>query len=112
VLRGFTPEGVRCPSCKRVVVQNSHGELVSLDIPDEKPSVSDKKRKKGEKFFFKGIELLKQMKFDEALVKFNKAIKLNPYDKRVYSVKMEVLLKKGKVKEAAECAKEGMKYFL
>ncbi|MHA2326192.1 MAG: suppressor of fused domain protein [Promethearchaeota archaeon] len=112
VLREFKPEGVRCKSCKRVIVMNSNGKLISLDIPDEKPSVSKKERRKAEKLFFEGLNLLKQLKFERALSIFNKAIKLNPYDGRVYSVKVELLLKMGRHKEAADCAKNSMKYTL
>ncbi len=112
VLKGFKPEGVRCFSCKRVVVMNSSGKLISLDIPDEKPSLSEKKRQKAEKLFMEGLSLFKQLKGQKALDKFNAAIKLNPYDRRVYSVKMEVLNRLGRYKEARDSAKEGMKYSL
>ena len=112
VLREFKPEGVRCPSCKRVLVMDSVGKLISLDIPDEKPSVSKKNRKKAEQFFLNGVNLLKQLNFEKALTTFDKAIKLNPYDARIYSIKVEILHKMGKYKEAGECAKEGMKYLL
>lgn len=112
VLREFKPDGTRCKSCKRVVVMDSNGKLISLDIPDEKPSVSKKERQKAEKLFFDGLSLLKQSKLEKALTIFNKTIKLNPYDGRVYSFKMELLLKMGRYKEAANCAKNGMKYRL
>ncbi|KKL91672.1 hypothetical protein LCGC14_1892330, partial [marine sediment metagenome] len=49
---------------------------------------------------------------EKALTIFNKAIKINPYDKRIYSIKMELLLKMGRYKETADSAKEGMKYML
>jgi hypothetical protein len=112
VLRQFKPEGTRCRSCKRVVVMDRNGKLMSLDIPDEKPSVSKKQRQKAEKLFFDGLGFLKQLKSEKALTFFNKAIKINPYDRRVYSVKMELLLKMGRYKEAAESVKDGMKYML
>ncbi|HEC40145.1 MAG TPA: hypothetical protein ENI29_18045 [bacterium] len=112
VLREFKPEGIRCKSCKKVVIMDSNGKLISLDIPDEKPSVKKKERQKAEKLFFDGLSLLKQSKLDKALTIFNKAIKINPYDRRVYSVKMELLLKMRRYKEAADSAKEGMKYWL
>ncbi len=91
---------------------DSNGKLISLDIPDEKPSVKKKERQKAEKLFFDGLSLLKQSKLDKALTIFNKAIKINPYDRRVYSVKMELLLKMRRYKEATDSAKEGMKYWL
>ena len=112
VLREFKPEGVRCKQCKRVVVLDNKGELISLDIPDEKPSVSEKDRQKSDAIFMNGLSLLKQSKFEKALKMFNKALILNPYGGRIYSVKMEVLYKLGRYKEAYDCAKEGMKYNL
>lgn len=112
VLRGFKPEGLRCHSCKRVVVMDSNGKLISLDIPDEKPSVSKKDQLKAEKLFLDGLGSFQRSKLEKALTIFNKVIKLNPYDRRVYSIKMELLHKMGRYKEAADCAKEGMKYML
>ena len=112
VLRDFKPEGLRCPMCKRVVVMDSQGKLISLDIPDEKPSVSAKMRKKANKVFLEAVSLIKQGALEKALVTFDKVLMLNPYDGRVYSLKMEVLHKLGRFEEAFECAKEGMKYML
>ncbi|MFW9973277.1 MAG: suppressor of fused domain protein, partial [Candidatus Odinarchaeota archaeon] len=112
VLRNFKPEGVRCHSCKRVVIMNREGKLISLDIPDEKPSVSKKQRQKAEKLFFEGLKLFEQRKLEQALQIFNKVIKLNPYDMRVYSVKVEILHKMGRYEEVKECAEEAMKYML
>ncbi len=74
--------------------------------------ISKKERKKAEKLFFDGLSLLNQSKLEKALTIFNKAIKINPYDKRIYSIKMELLLKMGRYKETADSAKEGMKYML
>ncbi|NVM54288.1 MAG: suppressor of fused domain protein [Candidatus Helarchaeota archaeon] len=110
ILRDFKPKGVRCSSCKRVVKMNREGKLFSIDIPDEKPSVSKKERQKAEKLFLEGLNLHKQSKFEQALEIFNKAIKLNPYDMRVYSIKVEILHKMGRYKEVQECAEEWMKY--
>jgi len=112
VLRVFKPEGVRCPSCNRVIIMNREGKLFSLDIPDEKPSVSKKELQKAEKLFLEGLSLLKQLKYEKALTIFNKVIKINPYDGRVYSIKVEILHKMGRYKEAAKCAEDGMKYLL
>jgi len=99
VLKKFKQEGTRCHSCKRVVVMDSMGKLISLDIPAERPSVSKNERQKAEKLFFDGLSLLKQLKLKKALTNFNKAIKLNPYDRRVYSVKIELLHKMGDIRK-------------
>ncbi|MFX0027859.1 MAG: suppressor of fused domain protein [Candidatus Hermodarchaeota archaeon] len=112
VLRDFKPQGVRCHVCKRVVIMDRDGKLFSLDIPDEKPSVSIKERQKAEKLFLEGIKMLEQSNFNKALQIFDKALKENPYDGRVYGVKAEILRKMGRFDEAVKCAQEGLKYIL
>ena len=112
VLRNFKPEGIRCPSCKRFVVMGSDGKLISIDIPKEKPSIPKKVKEKADKLLFVGLRLIKQSKFEKALAYFNKVIKLNPYEKRAWSLKIELLHKLGRYKEVQECAKQGMKYIL
>ena len=112
VLRNFKSEGIRCPTCKRVIVKSRDGKLISLDIPEEKPSVPKKNKIKAEKLFFEGLTFFKQLKGEKALSSFNKAIKLNPYDKRVWSLKVQLLNRLGRYKEAKECAEQGMKYIL
>ncbi len=112
VLRNFRPEGLRCPTCKRMVVKGRDGKLISLDIPEEKPFVSKKNKEKAEKLFFEGLAFFKQLRGEKALAFFNKAIKLNPYDKRVWSLKVQLLNRLGRYKEAKECVEQGMKYIL
>lgn len=112
VLRKFKTEGARCPSCKRMIVMNGSGKLISLDIPDDHPSISIKDKKKAEKFFFEGLAFFKQLKGEKALKSVNKAIKLNPYDKRAWALKVELLNRLGRSKEARECREEGRKYIL
>jgi len=109
-IKNFKPEGVRCPMCKRVLVKDQTGELMALDIPEEKTKVSKKKEKEAEKLFFEALDLLNINKPESALNLLTKAFKLNPYDRRCWSVKGSVLHKLGRYKEAFEFGKEGLKY--
>jgi hypothetical protein len=45
-IRNFKLEGVRCPMCKRVLVKDQNGELMALDIPEEKASVRRRRKKR------------------------------------------------------------------
>ena len=109
-IRNFKPEGVRCGSCKRVLVKDQNGELMALDIPEEKGSVSKKTEKKAEKLFFEALGYLDRHIPEKALEFLTKAFKLNPYDRRIWSVKSTLLFELGRRKEAYECGKEGLKY--
>ncbi len=109
-IRNFKLEGVRCPTCKRVIVKDQNGELMALDIPEEKGSVSKKVEKKAEKLFFEALDYLDKHIPEKALELLTKAFKLNPYDRRIWSVKSTLLFELGRRKEAYECGKEGLKY--
>ncbi len=109
-IRNFKPEGVRCPMCKRVLVKDQNGELMALDIPEEKASVSKNTEKKAEKLFFEALGYLDRNTPEKALELLSEAFKLNPYDRRIWGVKSSLLFELGRRKEAYECGKEGLKY--
>ncbi len=110
VLREVSPMGTRCCQCKRLIVRGRDEKLLSLDISVEKPTVDGKEIEKAEKLFFEGIKYLKLLKNEKALVLLTKAVKVNPYEKRAWEVKLEILNKLGRYQEAEECAMEGLKY--
>jgi len=109
-IRNFKPEGVRCPMCKRVLVKDQTGELRSLDIPEEKMTVSEKDERKAEELFFEALSHLDNNKSEEAIKLLTQAFKLNPYDRRVWSVKCSILFELGRYEEAHKCGLEGLKY--
>lgn len=109
-IRNFKPEGVRCPMCKRVLVKDQNGELMALDIPEEKATVSKKTEKKAEKLFFEALSYLDKHTPEKALELLTQAFNLNPYDRRIWSVMSSLLFELGRHKEAYECGKEGLKY--
>ena len=83
---------------------------MALDIPEEKESVSKEAEKKAEKLFFKALGYLGKQVTEKALKLLTKAFELNPYDRRIWSVKSTLLFNLGRRKEAYECGKEGLKY--
>jgi tetratricopeptide (TPR) repeat protein len=83
---------------------------MALDIPEEKASVSKKTEKKAEKLFFEALSYLDKHIPEKALELLTQAFKLNPYDRRFWSVKSSLLFELGRHKEAYECGKEGLKY--
>lgn len=109
-IRNFEPEGVRCPMCKRVLVKDQTGTLRSLDIPEEKASVSKKAEKKAEKLFFEALSYLDKKASEKALELLTQAFELNPYDRRYWSVKSTVLFDLGRREEAYKSGLEGLKY--
>lgn len=109
-IRNFKTEGVRCPTCKHILVKDQNGELMALDIPEEKASVSKKTEKKAEKLFLEALGNLDRNTPKKALELLTKAFKLNPCDSRIWSVKSSLFFELGRYKEAYECGRESLKY--
>jgi len=57
-----------------------------------------------------GLSHLDNNKSEEDIELLTQAFKLNPYERRVWSVKSSILFKLGRYKEAHKCGLEGLKY--
>lgn len=109
-IRDFKPGGYRCPMCKHILIQDHTGVLRAHDIPEEKTPISNKVKMKAEKLFFEGLSYLDKKMPEKAIEILTKAFELNPYDRRVWSLKSTILYDLGRQKEAYECGMEGLKY--